>query len=107
MQVRRRRRRRGTDSAGAVGAARGLFVGADRQDALHRAIGRIPHLHRAPARGIEPLGAVALAQADDGLRGAQVVQRVIGQQPDDQLGDVLTEGLCTGADGSGTRPGCA
>jgi hypothetical protein len=31
------------------------------------------------------------------LRGAQVVQRVIGQQPDDQLGDVLTEGLCTGA----------
>ena len=92
MEVRRRRRRRGTD-----GAARGLLVGADRQDALHRAVGRIPHLQRAAARGIEPLGAVPLTQPDDALRGAQVVQRVIGQQPDDQLGDVLTEGLRAGA----------
>jgi hypothetical protein len=92
-----RQPRRPGVNRGTVGAGRGPLVGTDRQDALHRAVGRIPNLQRATARGIEPLGTVPLAQTDDGLRGAQVVQRVIGQQPDDQLGDVLTQSLCAGA----------
>ena len=80
VQVRRSRPR---TRCGGVGRGRrwGL-VGADGQDALHRAVGRIAHLQRAAAGGVEAVGSVAFGEAEDPLRGAQVVQRVIGQQPD-------------------------
>jgi hypothetical protein len=59
------------------------------QDALDRAIRRVAKRQCPAAGGVQAPGPVTLDQAQHALDGAQVVQRVTGQQLADQPADML------------------
>lgn len=89
----RRRHHRCRPAAGSGGCG----VGTDGEDAFDGSVGRVAHFQRPGARHVEPVGTVAIDQAQDALGGTQVMQRPASKQPGDQFADVLTGCLGSGA----------
>src|ERR1700678_582078 len=62
-----------------------VAVGAGGQDALDGPVGRVPGRDRLRAGGLEPGRVVPIREADYALRGAEPVERVVGEQLADDL----------------------
>jgi len=58
----------------------GLLVEAVIEDLLDAAVGRRAEVQSPATGGFEPLGAVALTQAQQALRGAQVIEDAVAEQ---------------------------
>lgn len=90
--------RRGPRDGGRDGreAGQGLAVEGVGENRLHRVVAILADRERAGAGGVQPGGAVALAQAQDALGATEAIQRPIAEQP-------LDEVAARGADVGGAR----
>jgi len=77
--------------AGRSRLRQGLALEALRQDALEGGVAGVVEAQGPPARRLQPLGAILVGETEDGLDGAEPVQRTLLQEPAHHRGRGLSD----------------